>query len=417
MSQPTIDTPGASEPEPRPESGPEPESGPAPAMAAWPPATVADPTLPPPAPPEPPAAGGRRGARPWLASGLVGGIVGALVATGVFVATDDNGPRTTVVRSITDATVSRPSRALAGSTDIASIIAKVEPAVVAITTGAGPGTGDGGAGTGFVITPDGFIVTNNHVIDGATKISVAFTNGDEKSATLIGREAATDIAVLKVDATDLPTVELGDSDQVQVGDEVVAIGNALALDGGLSVTRGIVSGLHRTVSTNTGATLNGMLQTDAAINPGNSGGPLVDTAGRVIGINAAIANPQSSNNVGFAIPVSNAKPVIEDLRLGRPAAFLGVSSQTVTPAIARQQSLGVASGALVTRVTAGSAADTAGIQVGDVIVSIGGKPVTEASDVQALVRAQRPGDTVAVVVNRAGENRTLEPKLTERPAA
>jgi len=419
VSQPTIDTPGVPEPEPElpaSPSAPGEDPAPAPVMSSWPPATVAEPTFPPPAPPAPPTKQ-RGGTRSWLASGLVGGLVGALVATGVFLAADDNRPRTTVVRSVTDATVSRPSRSLTASTDIASIIAKVEPAVVAITTGAGPGSGDGGAGTGFVITPDGFIVTNNHVIEGATKISVAFTNGDEKSATLVGREAASDIAVLKVDATNLPTVELGDSDEVQVGDEVVAIGNALALDGGLSVTRGIVSGLHRTVSTNTGSTLIGMLQTDAAINPGNSGGPLVDTAGRVIGINAAIANPQSSNNVGFAIPVSNAKPVIDDLRLGRAAAFLGVSSQSVTPALARQQSLGVASGALVTRVTAGSAAEIAGLQVGDVIVSIGGKPVTEASDVQALVRAQRPGNTVEVVVNRGGENRTLEAKLTERPAA
>jgi S1-C subfamily serine protease len=350
-------------------------------------------------------------------SGLAGGLVGALVAMGVFVATDDDSPRTTIVRPAADATVSRPSRAITGGTDIASIIAKVDPGVVAITTGSGPGTGDGGAGTGFVITPDGYIVTNNHVIEGATKISVAFTNGDEKSATLVGREAASDIAVLKVDATDLPTVELGDSDDVQVGDEVVAIGNALALDGGLSITRGIVSGLHRTVSTNTGSTLIGMLQTDAAINPGNSGGPLVDAQGRVIGMNTAIANPQSSNNVGFAIPISNAQPVFEDLRLGRPAAFLGVSSQSVTPAIARQQSLGVASGALVTRVTAGSAAEATGLQVGDVIVSIAGRPVTEASDVQALVRAQRPGDTVEVVINRGGENRALQAKLTERPAA
>jgi len=247
--------------------------------------------------------------------------------------------------------------------------------------------------------------------------TVAFTNGDERPAELIGREAASDIAVLKVEAEGLATVELGDSDEVQVGDEVVAIGNALALDGGLSITRGIVSGLHRTVSTNTGATLFGMLQTDAAINPGNSGGPLVDAAGRVVAINTAIANPQASNNVGFAIPIANAKPIIDDLRLGRPGAFLGVGTVTVTPAIARQQDLGVTAGALVTRVTPGSAADEAGIREGDVIVSIAGQPVAETSDVQILVRRQRPGDAVEVVVNRAGETRTLRATLTERPAA
>jgi S1-C subfamily serine protease len=346
----------------------------------------------------------------------VGGLVGALVATGVFVATGGNDT-TTIVRSATDEVVTRPSRDIAPNGGVASIIAKVEPAVVAITVGNGPGSGNGGAGTGFVITPDGYIVTNNHVVEGETRISVAFTNGDEKAARLVGREASSDLAVLKVDATNLPTVALGNSEDMQVGDEVVAIGNALALQGGLSVTRGIISGLHRTVSTDAGSTLVGLLQTDAAINPGNSGGPLVNSDGEVIGINTAIANPQSSNNVGFAIPLANARPVIDDLRLGRPAAFLGVGSRSLTPALARQQSLSVTSGALVTDVTPGSAAADAGIQVGDVIVSIGGKPVNEASDVQALVRAQRPGDTIDVVVHRNGTTRTLHATLTQRPGS
>lgn len=402
MTQPTI---GTVHPEVPPS-----------AMSAWPPRPDEAPGFAPgfaPPPPAKPAGGFRQ----WMTAGLVGGLVGALVATGVFVATDDGADSGTPLRAAPDALVSRPSRAIAESGGVAGLIATVEPAVVAITTGSGPGSGNGGAGTGFVITPDGFIVTNNHVVEGASRISVAFTNGEEKSARLVGREAGSDLAVLKVDATGLPVVALGDSDEVQVGDEVVAIGNALALEGGLSITRGIVSGLHRTVSTDSGSTLIGMLQTDASINPGNSGGPLVDAQGRVIGINTAIANPQSSNNVGFAIPVSNARPIIEDLRLGRAAAFLGVSSQSVTPAIARQQNLSVTSGALVTRVTAGSAAARAGLREGDVIVSIAGKPVTEASDVLALVRVQRPGDAVDIVVSREGGERTLSATLTERPAA
>jgi serine protease Do len=351
----------------------------------------------------------------WFGTSVVGGLVGALVATGVFVVTDEDQVRTTIVRE-PDAAVSRPARAVDDTGGIASIIAKVEPAVVAVTTGTGPGTG-GGAGTGFVITADGFIVTNNHVVEGATRISVAFRNGDEKVARLVGREAASDIAVLKVEATGLPTVELGDSDDVQVGDEVVAIGNALALEGGLSVTRGIVSGLHRTVNTNVGSTLLGMLQTDAAINPGNSGGPLVDANGRVIAINTAIANPQSSNNVGFAIPMASARPVIDDLRLGRPAAFLGVAARSLTPAIAREQGVTITAGALVTRVTEGSAAERAGIREGDVVVSIAGRSVTEAAQVQTLVRTHRPGDTIEVVVFRSGSQVTLRATLTERPLA
>ncbi len=386
-----------------------------------PPGPVAPaPPGPPPAPTLAPEAPARRtrargGFRQWVTAGIAGGLVGALVATGVFIATDDDAPTTTVIRQPgAAAAVTRPSRAITQSAGLAALIAQVEPAVVAVTTGSGPGTAGGGAGTGFVITPDGFIVTNNHVVEGASRITVSFTNGDEKSAKLVGREAGSDLAVLKVDGEDLPAVTLGDSEDVQVGDEVVAIGNALALEGGLSITRGIVSGLHRTVNTDTGAVLLGMLQTDAAINPGNSGGPLVDADGRVIGINTAIANPQSSNNVGFAIPISNARPIIDDLRLGRPAAFLGVSTQSVTPALARQMDLAVTDGALVTRVTAGSAAAEAGIREGDVIVSLAGSPVTEASDVQALVRGQRPGDRVDVVVNRGGETRTLSATLTQR---
>jgi serine protease Do len=386
---------------------------PQPAMRPWPPAAPPYPAET--SPPRKPKGGFGR----WLLAALIGGLVGALAAAGVFVATDDDGLQstTTIIRSQNDTAVRRESRAIESAGDLASIIAKVEPAVVAITTGSGPGSGGGGAGTGFVITPDGYIVTNNHVVEGTTRIAVGFTNGEERDARLVGREPASDLAVLKVEGTGLPTVELGDSDDVQVGDEVVAIGNALALEGGLSVTRGIVSGLHRTVPTNSGSTLSGMLQTDAAINFGNSGGPLVDALGRVIAINTAIANPEESNNVGFGIPISNAIPVLDDLRLGRAPAFLGVSAQTVSPALAREQNLPSTEGALVTSVTPGSGAAEAGVRVGDVIVRIDGEPVTEASDVQARVRSRRPGDKVDVVVSRTDGERTLTATLSERPAA
>ena len=197
------------------------------------------------------------------------------------------------------------------------------PAVVAIVDDGGPDSG-GAAGTGFVISSDGVIVTNNHVVEGATKIQAQFSDGTTLTAKVLGRDSSSDLAVIKVDGVNLPTIELGDSDQVQVGDDVVAIGNALALEGGLSVTRGIISGLHREVSTNSGGSLADVIQTDAAINPGNSGGPLVDAQGRVIGINTAIADPGSAQNVGFAIPISNAKAIIDQLRRGKQPAYLGV---------------------------------------------------------------------------------------------
>ena len=208
---------------------------------------------------------------------IAGTLAGRLAAAGLFVAFDDDGGQTTVVRSSARLRSSAvPPPTSESESDVASIIETAEPAIVAITTGDGPGSGSGGAGTGFVITADGFVVTNNHVADTSSRIEVAFTNGDVESADVVGTDPSTDLAVLKVDRTGLPTIELGDSDGSQVGDEVVAIGNALALEGGLSVTRGIISGTNRTVDTNTGASLVGMLQTDTAINPGNSGGPLLD---------------------------------------------------------------------------------------------------------------------------------------------
>ena len=278
----------------------------------------------------------RRGGRmrQVLVGALAGGLIGALAASGVFLATDDNGTTTRIVERAPTNAVTRPSSTISGKLDIAGIIEKVEPAVVAITTDGGPDSG-GAAGTGFVLTPDGFIATNNHVVEGASRISVAFNDGTSKAATVKGTDPANDLAVIKVNATDLTAVTLGDSSKVQVGDDVVAIGNALALEGGLSVTQGIISGLHRQVSTDAGSALFGMLQTDAAINPGNSGGPLVNAQGQVIGINTAIANPGEAQNVGFAIPVSVAQPIIDDLESGRTPSFLGVSTIDVTAAVAR----------------------------------------------------------------------------------
>jgi S1-C subfamily serine protease len=351
-----------------------------------------------------------------LTGAIVGGLVGALVTGGLFLAFDDGGDTTTIVRSASPEIVSRPATELSGDeTDIAGIIGKAEPAIVAITTGDGPGSGNGGAGTGFVLSADGFIVTNNHVIEGATKIEVAFTNGDLEPADIVGHDPSTDLAVLKVDRADLPAIEIGDSEAAQVGDEVVAIGNALALEGGLTVTRGIISGTNRTVETNVGGSLLGMMQTDAAINPGNSGGPLLDASGRVIGINTAIANPASAQNVGFAIPISKAEPIIEDLRLGRAAAFLGVTTDTVTPALARERDLAVEAGALVVEVTDGTPADDAGVQADDVIVEIGGEAIDGSGDVPTAIRSHRPGDSVKVVVNRGGQRVDLDATLTERP--
>jgi S1-C subfamily serine protease len=378
--------------------------------AAWPqasrvpPLAVAEPA----ARPEP--ARGRGGWRSALIGGIVGAVVGALVAGGIVaVAVDDDSTSTgTGATSV----IVRPSDRIGHSSDIAPILKAAVPAVVAIVDDGGPDSG-GAAGTGFVISSDGVIVTNNHVVDGAKDIQAVFSDGTTRDATVLGHNAPSDLAVVKVDATGLQTIALGDSDQVQVGDDVVAIGNALALQGGLTVTRGIISGLHREVGTNTGSALEDVIQTDAAINPGNSGGPLVDAQGRVIGINTAIADPGSAQNVGFAIPISSAKAIIDQLRQGRQPALLGVQTVDVEQAKADGESVDADAGAYVQEVTSGTPAAKAGIKAGDVVVSVDGKRVDSAAALGAVIRQHKPGDEVEIELDRKGDSVTVHATLGE----
>jgi S1-C subfamily serine protease len=333
----------------------------------------------------------------------------------VYLAADDPGSSTSSAPSAT-AVVVRPSDRIARSGDIAEILKADVPAVVAIVDDGGPDSG-GAAGTGFVISSDGVIVTNNHVVQGANKIQAVFSDGTTRSAKIVGHNAPSDLAVLQVDATDLPTIELGDSDRVQVGDDVVAIGNALALQGGLTVTRGIISGLHREVGTNEGGSLEDVIQTDAAINPGNSGGPLVDAQGRVIGINTAIADPGSAQNVGFAIPISNAKAIIDLLREGKQPAYLGVSTLNIDQAKADGHDVSVAAGAYVQTVSSGTPAAKAGIEVGDVVIEVDGKPITSAASLGNVIRLYRPGDNVEIKVDRNGATKSFTAILGEAPTS
>jgi S1-C subfamily serine protease len=406
----------------------EPETEPIPAAA---PAAAAPPWTPPPAPaPAPVRSGGdrpARGLRQFLLGALVGGVTAALVASGVYVAVDDDsGSTPATVQPSPTVAPSRNTSVIAQPRDVQEVLAKVEPAVVAITTGgavdnglfSGNGGESGGAGTGFVISADGVIVTNNHVVeDSGGRIEVQFTDGTKLAAKILGRSPDVDLAVLKVDAKNLPTAKLGDSNALQVGDDVVAIGNALALEGGLSVTQGIISAKDRTVPTETGATLYNVLQTDAAINPGNSGGPLVNSKGEVVGINTAIANPSEAQNVGFAISISSAKDIIDQLAHGQSVrlAFLGVATQTVTPAIARELGLQQETGAVIVRVTSDSGADKAGLKRDDVIVKIGDRVIRRSDDVGAAVRNSSPGDKISVTYERDGSEHTVDVTLGARP--
>ena len=312
-----------------------------------------------------------------------------------------------------------------GADPIVRVVQAVRPAVVSVTTNvSSPGGTGQGTGTGFVVRPDGFVVTNFHVVEGALNIRVVTENGRRFEARVVGGDPEADLAVLKVAARGLPIVPLGNSERLELGERVVAIGFALALQGGPSVTSGIVSATGRTIEAadpNTpegGRTYEDLIQTDAAINPGNSGGPLVDLSGRVVGINTAGVRAAEAENIGFAIAINRARPVIEAAIRDpeSPVAYLGVSTQTVTPALAFELGLPVEEGALVVATAPGGPADRAGIEEGDVIMSLDGRAVRSSEEVGTLIIAHDPGDRVEVGVVRAtGQEETVAVELGVRP--
>jgi Do/DeqQ family serine protease len=270
-----------------------------------------------------------------------------------------------------------------------------------------------GLGSGVVVTSDGYILTNNHVVDGADKIHIDLTDGRTLEAKVIGTDKASDLALVKVNATNLPVAPLGNSDSSQIGDVVLAIGNPLGV--GQTVTMGIVSAKGRSTGSGDGG-YQDFLQTDAPINHGNSGGALVNTKGEVVGINAEMLSPVDANiGIGFAIPSNMAKHVMDDLkRDGRVRrAQLGVEVQPVTSDLADSLGLKHVGGAIVGRVTPDSAADRAGLKGGDVILSFNGQPVNDINSLRNHVAESQPGSNAAVVINRDGSEKTVTVKLDE----
>ncbi len=387
--------------------------------------------LPPPAPlvPPPGEAQPREKGRGklWLAVAVVSALIGGVVGAGVYGAVDNvrdqdrvsGGALSAPRGSSGSQTLSGPNASLAGDPlDIQGVLSKVQPAVVAIGV---EGTQGRGAGTGVILTADGEVLTNNHVIEGATEIQVTLQGESApRSADLVGADAASDLALVKIrGASNLPTAQLGNSGDTKVGDDVVAIGNALALPGGPTVTEGIVSAKDRTLRE---AGLDGLIQTDAAINKGNSGGPLVNARGEVIGINTAVIRGGGSEaeGIGLAIAIDTAKPIIESLRKGgipdaeRP--FLGISSQDLTPEIKENIETPASVGAVIAEIVPGSAADAAGLRRLDVIVKIDGKDVQGAVNVGSAIRTKKPGETVEIEYFRGDERRTATATLGTRPA-
>jgi serine protease Do len=279
-----------------------------------------------------------------------------------------------------------------------------------------------GSGSGFIVSPDGYILTNNHVVADADRVTVTLLDKRTFQAKVIGRDPTTDVAVIKIDGSGFPTMSLGDDTKSRVGEWVLAIGNPLGLD--FTVTAGIISakgrsGQLRSLYASQYAIVD-YIQTDAAINPGNSGGPLVNTRGEVIGINSAIASQTGFySGYGFAIPVTLAKSVMNDLiQYGRVRrAILGVSIQDVRAEDAQAAGLKEIRGALVGGATPGleSPAAKAGIQPGDVIIAIDGQNIERVAQLQRLIRARRPGETVNVTVMRYGKKLDFKVKLAEAP--
>lgn len=267
-------------------------------------------------------------------------------------------------------------------------------------------------GSGVILSGDGYILTNYHVIEGADKLQVV-ASGGEYEAKVVGTDPSSDLAVIKIEASGLPAVEIGSSSDLVTGEWVMAVGSPFGLE--QSVSTGIVSAVSRSssslYSSESEAIYTNMIQTDAAINPGNSGGALVDKNGKLIGINTLIASTSgSSSGVGFAIPVDYAMKIAEQIIAGQTPshAQLGVSLTTVNSSVAARYNLPVSEGAYVTRVTSNSGASKAGITEGDIITKVGDSKVTSASDLIIAVRSHNPGDMVSVTFNRSGSEQTVD---------
>jgi putative serine protease PepD len=343
-----------------------------------------------------------------LASALVGALVAAAVSAAVL-SSDDAG-----TRIVARPPVTTPD----GAMDIQTILEQVEESVVTIETSVSAQGGVfEGAGTGVVLSADGLIMTNAHVISQSDGITVRTFDGAEYDAALVGSEPANDLAVIRVDgADDLVPAQLGSSEALLVGEPVIAIGNALNLGGQPSVTTGIVSAVNRTID-GPDIRLSDLIQTDAAINPGNSGGPLVDSSGAVVGINTAII--EDSQNIGFSIAIDSAKPIIEAIQQGNGEVTpdtprLGVTTvplDTVADEVRDQLAIEADDGAFVVEVMPGSGAEAAGVEQGDVILSVDGEDITSNERLGDIVREQEPGDSVEITIEREGEEQTLTAEI------
>lgn len=345
----------------------------------------------------------------WLAIALTAslalGVIGGAIGSRLFGDTD--APSQNVRQSVT----------VQEDSAVTAAVKKVSPAVVSISTTNtaqslfGPLEQKGG-GTGFIITNDGLIGTNRHVVERTGSLSVVGSDGKTYPANVVAIDPVFDFALIKIDAKNLPVADLGNSDDIQVGQSVIAIGNALG-EFENTVTTGVISAKQRTIQAENGANLEGLIQTDAAINPGNSGGPLANLSGQVIGVNTAVAGGEG---IGFAIPVNLTKQAIESYqKTGKiERASLGVETVTVTKDVARLRNLPVDNGALIVRVIPASPAAGAKLADGEIITAVGGTPVDANHSLAGLIGSHVSGDQVELTVRKGTDERKVTVKLTER---
>ena len=356
-----------------------------------------------------------------------GGTVIALQASGAL---DEPPPATS--GPTTEPAASRQPVAIDESSAVIDVAASAGPAVVRITSTTGQEITDPlaipeqGVGSGFVYDASGWILTNRHVVDGSNGLTVELADGRQFDGTIYGIDTLTDLAIVKIEATGLPTVPLGESDELRTGQLTIAIGSPLGTYSN-SVTAGILSASGRTIQVD-GGQLSNLLQTDTAINPGNSGGPLLDSGGNVIGINTAIAT--SAEGIGFAIPIDLAKPIMRQAVAGEELArpYIGVRFETIDLRVVEREGLDVSNGALIAAdgegpsggtvygVVPGGPADQAGLQSGDIIVSVGHVTLDAEHPLDAVVSQFAPGDSVEMSVLRDGQQLTVEVVLGTRPA-
>jgi S1-C subfamily serine protease len=371
---------------------------------------------------------------------LVAAVLGGGVAVGIDRAVGDEGG-TTVIREVTARTAESTAFRSSGGKTISDIYGSAKRGVVQVlatsVVSENPFFGAQPArvlGSGFVIDKSGHVVTNYHVIEGASKVEVSFSGNDEMPATVVGKDPSTDIAVLRIKGAQgraLTPLELGSSDAVRVGDAVVAIGNPFGLE--RTVTAGIVSALQREITAPNGFAIDRVIQTDAAINHGNSGGPLLNADGKVIGVNSQIESSSGGNvGIGFAVPINTVKDVVSQLlEHGKVAhAYIGVEMATITTELASNVRLPVDHGVLIQRVRPGSPAAQAGLRGGttqvvvdgesylvggDVITQADGQPIESAEQLRSVVTSKQPGDEIALEVHRQNETKEVTVKLGRQP--